>query len=291
VECLADADCGGGFSCDAARRTCWQSGCANSASTEATDTVSGSGCALRLRDTSACRAEREAQGLSGAWLKFTCRTTLTQVTVNGQPFVQLSSDNEPDYESLYFGSGDACYESDNTRIFPDPNDIVAQSIVMTAPLTPTTSNGNTPVPGSGIGLAIDGVVLFSDVAAPGDDIYQEAGSFDRCQGHPQNTGVYHHHSEPFTITQDDDALVGVMRDGYFVYGRRDPDGSSPGANGGGLTTPYYGHVGVTVDSPTTPVFHYHVHYETNGTESAYFITPQRFYGTVVGSCANGAGGC
>ena len=291
VECLADADCGSGFSCDTSSDTCWQASCPYTVNTEATSVVASNGCVVRARDTSSCRAAREAQGITGAWLKFSCRVTLTKITVNNQPFVQLSSDNRPDYKSLYYGSGDACYEADNTRSFPDPNNIAAQSIVMAAPLNPTTGNGTRPVPGSGIGMAIDGIELFSDYAAPGDDIYQEAGSFDRCQGHPQNSGVYHHHAEPYSITQDDDALVGVMRDGYFVYGRKDPDGSGPGEQSGGLSAPYYGHVGVTVDSPSTPVFHYHVHYETNGTESEYFITPQTYYGTVVGNCTNGAGGC
>jgi hypothetical protein len=81
----------------------------------------------------------------------------------------------------------------------------------------------------------------------------------------------------------------VMRDGYFLYGRKDPDGSAPGEANGGLSAPYYGHVGETVDSPTTPVFHYHVHFESNdgGSESAYFVAPQKYYGTVVGNCTNG----
>jgi len=254
--------------------------------------VASTGCIVRVRDTSSCRQARLDQGITGAWLKFSCRVTLTKVTVNGTAFVQLSSDDRPDYKSIYYGSGDPCYETDSSMVVPpNRNTVGAQSIVMTAPLAPSTANGNTTVPGAGIGLAIDGVVLYSDYAAPGDDIYQEAQSFDRCQGHPQNTNQYHHHAEPYAITQDDDALVGVMRDGYFVYGRRDPDGSGPGEADGGLTAPYYGHVGITVDSPNTPVFHYHVHYETNGTESEYFITPQRYYGTVVGGCTNGAGGC
>jgi len=291
VECLADADCGGaGFTCDAASDTCWQASCSYSAQTEPTSAVAATGCVVRLRDTSGCRAAREAQGIGGAWLEFSCRVTLTKVTVNGQDFVQLASDDRPDYKSVYYGSGDACYEADSSLVV-NPNRISAQSLVMTVPLNPTTSNGTRPVPGSSVGLAVDGVALFSDFAAPGDDIYQEAKTFDRCQGHPQNTGVYHHHAEPFSITQDDDALVGVMRDGYFIYGRKDPDGSGPGEQGGVLTAPYYGHVGLTADSPSVPVFRPHVHFESNGTDSAYFITPPAFYGTVLGTCTNGAGGC
>ena len=292
VECLANSDCGSGFSCDTAASACWQASCPYTEYTEPTAQVASTGCVLRVRDTSACRAARLAQGITGAWLKFSCRVTLTKVTVNGTAFVQLSSDGRPDYKSIYYGQGDACYETDTSMaVPPNRNTVGAQSFVMSAPLAPSTASGNVTVPGSGIGLGIDGVIFYSDYAAPGDDIYQEALSFDRCQGHPQGTNMYHHHAEPYSITQDDDALVGVMRDGYFVYGRRDPDGSGPGEANGGLSAPYYGHVGTTVDSPSTPVFHYHVHYESNGTESEYFITPQKYYGTVVGACTNGAGGC
>ena len=126
-------------------------------------------------------------------------------------------------------------------------------------------------------MAVNGVAIFDDQAAPGDDIFKEASSFDQCQGHPQQQGVYHYHGEPWAITHDDDRFVGVLRDGNPVYGRRDPDGTVPSsldASGG--------HTGVTTDSPSTPVYHYHVNLQTStasGTagEQQWFLTTGQYH--------------
>jgi hypothetical protein len=44
------------------------------------------------------------------------------------------------------------------------------------------------------------VAIFDNQAAPGDDIFDESGSFDQCQGHPQQQGVYHYHLNLQTST-------------------------------------------------------------------------------------------
>ena len=51
-------------------------------------------------------------------------------------------------------------------------------------------------------------------------------SFDCCTGHPDpvNVGTDHDHTETAAITSDDSNLVGVMKNGYFAYGRREVDG-------------------------------------------------------------------
>ena len=113
---------------------------------------------------------------------------------------------------------------------------------------------------------------LGNFAAPGDDIFQEAATFDACGGHPQMTGEYHYHTEPYAISDDDDAFIGVMRDGYPIYGRHDPDGSTPTLDAAG------GHTSVTVDSPTTPVYHYHLNLQTSTSpttlgDSDWFLPP------------------
>jgi hypothetical protein len=129
------------------------------------------------------------------------------------------------------------------------------------------------------------VPIFGNFAAPGDDIFNEALTFDRCAGHPQQTGMYHYHSEPTSITQDDASLIGVMRDGYPIYGRKDADGTYPTLDDDG------GHTGVTAQSPSTPVYHYHVNEQTStGSRTAgqkqWFITKGRFH-----SAPAACGGC
>ena len=39
---------------------------------------------------------------------------------------------------------------------------------------------------------------------------------------------YHYHCEGDYLTTDDAKLIGFLRDGFPVYGRKDMDGSCPG---------------------------------------------------------------
>lgn len=243
--------------------------CSLTANTAATTTVT-SGCALINRDTSACQASRVAQGLTGAWLKFSCRVTLTKSGSN----VILTTDSQPDYKSNYFTAGNACYTAYSPS-FPDPGIIGAQNISMTIPLAPGGKSGCMPL--GVVGAAINGVSLFNNSAAPGDDIYKEAYSFDQCQGHPAGS-KYHYHTEPYSISYNDSNLIGVLRDGYFIYGRKDQDGSTP------TLDIYGGHAGTTPDSPSIPVYHYHTNIQSNGTLSDWFLTTGNYKAT-PGACS------
>ncbi len=76
-----------------------------------------------------------------------------------------------------------------------------------------------------------------------------------------------------------------MRDGYFVYGRKDSDGSTPTLDSFG------GHTGTTPDSPITPVYHYHLNLQTSTTsgtagQTVWFITTGTYKGQ-PGSCSGG----
>jgi hypothetical protein len=117
------------------------------------------------------------------------------------------------------------------------------------------------------GVTLNGVGVFDSAAGGTDNIFAEAGSFDQCGGHPDNTGTYHYHAEPYSISYDDDQLIGVMRDGFFIYGRQDSDGSTPGtlaaqqaagAGSSNLLYVYGGHTGTAPSSSDTSAFHYHL---------------------------------
>jgi hypothetical protein len=230
------------------------SACALADNTTATAVASTSGCHVLVRDTSGCQAARAAAGLAGYWLKFSCRVTLTKTTSGATAVVRAASDGRPDYLSNYFATTDACWEA-YTSAIQNPNTIATKAYQMDLPTTPAGSSH--PMAGGIVGIALNGVPIFGDFAAPGDDIFQEVMTFDRCGAHPQMSGAYHYHGEPYAISNDDDAFIGVMRDGYPIYGRRDPDHTIP------TVDTYGGHTGVTVDSPTTPVYHYHLNLQTS----------------------------
>ncbi len=269
--CLGLAACGG--------TTPDEGTCPLAENTAETSTVSPSGCPVLERDTRACEAERKAQGLSGYWLQFSCRVSLSSTTTNGATVVRAEADGQPDYTSFYFSTTHACYETYSGSI-RNPNSIATQSYIIDFPVAQDMTSQ--AMRGAIVGLALNGVPIFGNFAAPGDDIFTEAKTFDRCGAHPQNTGAYHYHSEPYALSYDDARFIGVMRDGYPIYGRKDADGSAPTLDSAG------GHTGVTADSPTTPVYHYHVNEQTStnsGTQGQkqWFLTTGTYRGR-PGAC-------
>ena len=107
VGCLW-AGCGGGGTAGGMDMACSGAACTQGTTCTLTDNTtqtamtSTSGCALLQRDTSSCMAARQAAGLSGYWLKFSCRVTLTVTTQAGASYVQAQADGQPDYKSNYF---------------------------------------------------------------------------------------------------------------------------------------------------------------------------------------------
>jgi hypothetical protein len=152
--------------------------------------------------------------------------------------------------------------------YPDPDFVSVQTVTIPIPLSPAPSASKSQqMAGGPVGVAKNGVILYDSVAGGTDSIFAESGSFDQCGGHPNDMMTYHYHSEPYALSYDDSAFIGVMRDGYFVYGRRDADGSTPGtiaaqvAGGTGDTNLIYiygGHTGTAPSSSDTNGFHYHL---------------------------------
>ncbi len=241
--------------------------------------ISFLGCSKLSRDTTSCLGVRQAQGLNGFWLRFSCRVTL----IKSGSDVIITTDGQPDYKSPYFAMTNPCYESD----FPAGRNAVSdklgiQSISVTVPFAPAAPVGSvgTTMNTGVVGIAINGVAIFSNAPAPGDNIYAKVTTLDKCEGRPDGT-KYNYHIEPPTVSNSDSNFVGVLRDGFPVYGRFEPDRASiptlNKASGGG-------HLGITTDSPITSVYHYHVHLQTSGADGAYFIT-SGFYMNTPGVCS------
>ena len=193
--------------------------------------------------------------------------------------ITAQSDGLPDYPSNYFPAADPCHE-DYSGAIQNPNIIKSYTLVMNIPQTPNMTSQK--MMGATVGMVLDGVSIFGNFAAPGDDIYKEAMTFDRCGGHPQMTGVYHNHAEPLAISYDDANFIGVMRDGYPIYGRKDMDGTYP------IVDQFGGHSGKTKHSPNADVYHYHVNEQTSMNpgsvgQKQWFLTTGTYRGA-PGTC-------
>lgn len=175
--------------------------------------------------------------------------------------VAVSTIDLPPHPSPYYAESHPNWEAFDARggtHFQNPNELAEQDMTITVPLDPTpkgisiteamvdleAGTSDEEYPG-GNGVALDGTVLFAAMAAPGDDIEEEEYTFDTYEGHPQNTGVYHHHGPspaPLAVLVEvgwatTDApgeaeveVFGIMCDGTVLLGCTELDGAAPDAS-------------------------------------------------------------
>ena len=196
------------------------------------------------------------------------------VVVVGEKNLSITSTNEPDHKSMYYAPSNPLYEEysepDNEDFYKNPNTIAAMNYTFTIPRFPEAAINSEATPFGPMGVSINSVVFYNQVAAPGDDILEELNTFDQYEGHPTNTGSYHYHIEPtwLTETKGDSTFLGLLLDGFPVYG--------PVEGGVTLTNDdlddYHGHSHSTTHFPEG-IYHYHI------TAELPWINGGEFYGT------------
>ena len=125
-----------------------------------------------------------------------------------------------------------------------------------------------------IGIAVSGANIYNDQEGPNMPLDANTiGSFDYTAAHtgPQS---YHYHLEPKAWSNDDDALIGIIADGFFIYGRKcnstndyptDLDASG-------------GHTSTTQHSQGASEYHYHIQNELY-LNQYYILFPGDYQGT------------
>ncbi len=113
-------------------------------------------------------------------------------------------------------------DSDAYRYDRNPNSIAAQDFTVTLPADPVPAAAASCAPGA-VGILLSGAVLFNALDAPGRDAVAHETQ-DQCQGHPQESGVYHYHwvstcLEDKRSADGHSALVGYALDGFGIFGR------------------------------------------------------------------------
>ena len=157
----------------------------------------------------------------------------------------------------------------------NPNSIRAHRFTLDLPVDPQAAETPQCAPMGAIGIMLSGSVLFNALDARGKDALAHE-ILDACQGHPQQSGLYHYHGK--TPCLDDGAgqtehagLIGYAFDGYGIYGFRDEDGRA-------LTSDdlddCHGHEGpVTIDGALRIIYHYHATLDYPYTLSCYHGAP------------------
>ena len=194
-------------------------------------------------------SESTTATLPAAYARFGGAAT---VSLDGATVVIRTTD-VPDHPSPYFGAGQANYEAPTAGVQVNQNRIATQNIVFRIPLSPRTATPS-DTPHGPIGVATNGVVLFNQYAAGRMPLTNEIFSFDRFNGHPTPSNQYHYHVEPVWLTgsRGKATLIGMLLDGFPVYGTIDEGGSAPSD-----LDSCNGHVGVKDDYPQG-IYHYHV---------------------------------
>ncbi|WP_406683102.1 YHYH protein [Seonamhaeicola sp. MEBiC1930] len=209
--------------------------------------------------------------ISGVLSKFS--GTGLSYAVNGNT-VTFTTQDLPNHTSPYWPEANplhADYNGTNADFRLNPNTISAQNIVFTITLNPKEATNKQATPMGPIGISRNGVVFFNQYAAGGSPLTNEINSFDQYLGHPTGQGYYHYHIEPAYLTEQfgEDAFLGLLADGFPVYG--------PVENGETVTNAdldnYHGHTHETADFPDG-IYHYHITNQDpylNG--NGYFGTP------------------
>ena len=188
--------------------------------------------------------------------------------------VTIKSNGEPDHVTPYWGVGNALYTAQISGHTVNPGTLQAQTFVMTVPINPAAAATKEATSLGPIGMALNGVAIFND--QEGGNVPLDSGvllSFDTAGAHSGPGGLYHYHTNGVFTSIDDNNLIGWLRDGFPIYGRKDLDGTHPtdlDANGG--------HFGVTPQYPNG-IYHYHcsnVNYQNSG---YYVLKSGSYYGT------------
>ena len=199
-------------------------------------------------------------------------TSAVTLSANGTNLT-LKSNGTPSHVTPYWGSGNTLYEAQISGHSVNPGNLQSQTFVMTIPLNPTAANTKEETALGPIGMALNGVAIYND--REGGNVPLDAGvllSFDRAGAHSGPGGLYHYHVTGDFTSKDDAKLIGYLRDGFPIYGRKDTSGVYPSLDANG------GHTGPTQNYPNG-IYHYHssnVNYQNSG---VYVLKSGSYYGT------------
>jgi hypothetical protein len=175
--------------------------------------------------------------------------------------VVIQTDGLPPHPSAYYPPDSPNYVAFDDRggsHHQNPNQLAIQDFVMTVPMAPVPKGitidqamvdnemgtSDQEYPGGPQGIALNGVIIFGAMAAPGDDLAAEQYTFDAYEAHPAHTTYHYHFNSPgplevlvdrgFSTSAAFGAgeieLYGVMCDGTVVMGCTELDGSTPVAS-------------------------------------------------------------
>ena len=173
--------------------------------------------------------------------------------------ITIESNGLPNHTSPYWEETSELYIEQIVGDHTTPGRIRSNSMTLTVPTSPEKAATTSATGLGAIGIAVTGAAIFNDQERANEPLdVNTAGGFDYAGGHVGPSG-YHYHIESSdlventTLSHDDEDLIGIMADGFLLYGRKEMDGSYPtdlDESGG--------HYGPTQHSNGESFYHYHI---------------------------------
>ena len=173
--------------------------------------------------------------------------------------VTIISNGLPNHTSPYWEESHPLHIDQVVGDHKTPGFIGERSYTVTLPLYPQLAPSSSATGLGAIGIAVSGPPIFNDEEGPNRPFDEPtATGLDYAGAHNGPSG-YHYHLESAdvpentTLSHDDEKLVGIMADGFLLYGRKEMDGSYPND-----LDESGGHFGVTPHSNGEEIYHYHI---------------------------------
>jgi hypothetical protein len=165
--------------------------------------------------------------------------------------ITIETNGRPNHTTPYWGTGHSLYIDDGTSVTPSTIPGYDATASLTVPASPEKASSTTATTLGAIGIAVSGVAIFNDSEGNGP-LSDEISTIDYAGGHI-GPSEYHYHTEPAPISEDDKNLIGIMADGFLIYGRKcNSTGNYPSdldASGGHTSSTQHG---------DDDFYHYHV---------------------------------
>lgn len=156
-----------------------------------------------------------------SWPMATYSETVTgptrNITSNGLPVGDVTG-------TFPIASNDPAYSYDR-----NPNRIASNDVSVSLPVNPSVAPTPTCLGKGRVGILKNGVSLFASI----DEQNRDAVAYetqDKCDGHPQQTSVYHYHDIPSCVRNaatGTSTVVGFAYDGFPIVVERDSAGNLP----------------------------------------------------------------
>lgn len=175
--------------------------------------------------------------------------TTREITSNGLPVDEVTGE-------FPIASDDPAYSYDR-----NPNQIASNALTVSLPLKPVVADKPTCLGKGIVGTLKNGVSLF----APLDERNRDAVAYetqDKCDGHPQQTSVYHYHDVPSCIrdaSTGSSTVVGFAHDGFPIVVERDAKGNLP--SNADLDSCHGRTSTISLDGVAVKTYHYSATYE------------------------------